>query len=397
MFTNCHTHIFNIRCAPNGFAGIKIAKRFSRAPWLPRGIAFALRRVLPGRRDKLEKLANFLKIGISKRQSDVFKALASHYRSDDRFVVLTMDMHHMGAGPSEIDFMSQIFQVRELKLEQRERMIPFLGVDPRRLRGKELRDFVAKYIERYGFGGIKLYTPLGFYPFDPGLDDLYAYAQDMQIPIMSHCSQGGIYFQNEVITEEQIRPNDLDGKKAIRYRMDENGNLHEAGFHDYISMAPDLKYFLGIRRGKNRRNKKFSLNFSNPINYINVLEKYPRLKLCLAHFGGDGQIEEYLDSPTDDNWHLVVRRLMRRYEHVYSDVSYALWNKKAWYPIRETINDEEIGSKVLFGTDYYMTLQEKGEGRLVRDFRRSLTQKEFEKISIENPQSYLKMRFNENR
>ena len=397
MYTNCHTHIFNIRCAPDGFAGIRVAKKFSRAPWIPKKLAQGLRFVIPGNKDGLEKLANFLDIGILKTQAQVFNEMRSNYRKELRYVVLTLDMHYMGAGGSEIDFESQIRQVRELKLQHQDLLLPFIGVDPRRYSGIQLREYVRRAIEQHGFSGIKLYTPLGFYPFDPGLRELYDYAQDLQIPIMTHCSQGGIFFQNENIMYDQIYPSDLDQKRARHVRIEDN-HIIQGKELDFSSDAKKLKRFLGKTRGKRKRNSKFRLYFSNPQNYLNILEKYPKLKICMAHFGGDGQIEEYLKNPNDlSNWHRIVRELMEKYENVYTDVSYALWNKKAWKPLMQAISEEGIGDKVLFGTDFYMTLQEKDEISLVNDFREVLNHSDFEKIARTNPKQFLKMRFHENR
>lgn len=390
MYTNCHTHIFNIRCAPDAFAGIRVAKKFTRAPWFPYYIAKGMRWILPGKQDNLEKLAGFLEVGIMKSQKQIFENLRSHYRTDVKQVVLTMDMHYMGAGKSEIDYHSQLHQVRELKLTYRDAIIPFIGVDPRRYSGAELKNYVEKFVDKYGFGGIKIYAPLGFYPFDPALNELYAFAQDRQIPIMSHCSQGGINFQNEEILHCQIHPIDFNRSRAYRLDLETEEPLH---LLDFTNDAYDIKRFIGIPLGRMKRNKKFKLHFSNPQNYVNVLKQYPKLKICLAHFGGDGQIEEYVKNPKDrNNWHYVVRELMRKYDNVYADVSYSLWNKKAYKPIAAAIADKEIGGKVLFGTDYYMTLQEKEETKLVRDFRKSFSEEDFVKISEENPKKYLEMR-----
>ncbi len=389
METNCHTHIFNIRCAPDSFIGVKLAKRFSRTPIVGKGLAKFLRLVLPGSRDNLEKISNFLEIGILKTQSQVFDRLRKESDPNTRFVVLTLDMDYMGAGDAVLNFKTQLAQIRELKLTYRERLIPFIGVDPRRGSGEEILEFVRCHIENFGFGGVKMYPPLGFYPFDPNLDLLYAYAQEKQIPILYHCSQGGINFQDSQITHRQIHPLNLDFAPARRVNLDNT----EGDLIDYSSMAKPLRRFLGKTWGKQKRNKKFKLNFSNPINYKQVLMKYPKLKICLAHFGGDGQISAFLESKSDrENWHYVTRELMKQYDNVYADISYALWNEKAWPAMTSAMKDPQLKDKVLFGTDFYMTTQEKEEPKLVSDFRKHVSHADFALIAETNPHNFLAIR-----
>lgn len=385
MYTNSHTHIFNIRCTPPKSAGVPFAGLISKSPALLGLTPFILSKI-PSK--GVNRLANFLKVGRMKTQKQIFNLLKTYYRNDVRHVVLTMDMHYMGAGKSEIDYASQILQVKELKLLHKNTLIPFLAIDPRRFSGKTLVDYVAKNVENHGFGGVKLYPPLGFFPFDPRLTELYAYLQDMQIPIMSHCSQGGVYFQNKAILHDQIYPLDLRGNRAKREFINGETNLL-----DLSEDAKELKRFLWTSWGKGKRNNKFKSHFSNPLNYINVLNEFPKLKICLAHFGGDGEIEDYvIHGNKNSNWHTIIKKLMERYDNLYTDISYALWNKKAWEPIKSAIQNPDIGNRVLFGTDFYMTLQKKEEAQLVRDFRSSISPELFDTISKTNPNTYLQTR-----
>jgi predicted TIM-barrel fold metal-dependent hydrolase len=78
-------------------------------------------------------------------------------------------------------------------------------------------------------------------PNDPVLLDVYAYAQDNNLPVMTHCSRGGV------------------------------------------------------------RNKKLSAivaaKFADPDNYLEILERFPSLKICMGHCGGDQDWKQYLDQP----------------------------------------------------------------------------------------------------
>jgi predicted TIM-barrel fold metal-dependent hydrolase len=135
------------------------------------------------------------------------------------------------------------------------------------------------------------------------------------------------------------------------------------------------------------------------MNYLIVLKRFPQLKLCMAHFGGDGQIEKYvLDSnqrnPSSGNWHSVVCEILKKYPNTYADVSYALWQKSIWNRLKDCIRGPlaeggDISKQILFGTDYFMTLQEKTEVRLVNDFRAELNRDEFNRIAVLNPANFL--------
>ncbi len=398
QYVNCHSHIFNIRCAPDSFLGFPITKRFERSPKLAAAVVTILKNLNPRRDDNLDKLSNFVKIGLLKSQKQVFENLRSNYSLNPMgYVVLTMDMDFMGAGEAILNFPTQLFQIRELKQIYKEEIIPFIGVDPRRCPGSELLRTVKTHIEDFGFNGIKLYPPLGYYPFDPSLKEIYAYAQDHLIPIITHCSKGGIHFQNMSITLEQIKPLDLKSQPANHIQIHPKDPV---GVMDYTKDAYDLTRVLGKTFGKGKRNKAFKLHFANPKNYRLVLKEFPRLKICLAHFGGDGEIRRYIEGKTkgwgkvrqEDNWHHIVLELMRQHENVYADISYALWDKKAWPAIISAIQDPEIGRKVLFGTDYFMTIKEKSEMKLVNDFRKAISHQDFTKIAVTNPKDFLFIR-----
>ena len=74
-----------------------------------------------------------------------------------------------------------------------------------------------------------------------------------------------------------------------------------------------------------------------------MLDKYPKLKVCLAHLGGanevrrsdpnadqnDLQLADEYPPYLKDNWSDQVVELMKQYENVYSDISYTLSDTKA--------------------------------------------------------------------
>jgi uncharacterized protein len=396
-FVNCHTHIFNVKCAPDRFIGLPVARMISERKLLVKGLLKGMRLFGSSSEASLEKWANFLDIGSQKSQADVFDLLRESYTFGPMaYVALTLNMDHMGAGTALLNYQSQLAEVRQLKLSYLNELIPFISVDPRAGSPDDVLNTVKLHCERYGFGGIKLYPPLGFYPFDPRLEKIYAYAEQFQIPVLSHTSQGGIFYQGDELSLDQTQPMTFGYTRARRIHLD--GSV-ENQYLDFSEEVKKTRRFLGKTWGKGKRNEEFKLNFADPINYLLVLQRFPQLKLCMAHFGGDGQIEKFVEKPeertsTSRNWHHVVCEILKKYPNTYADISYALWQSKIWERLRQCINGplqdgSDISKQILFGTDYFMTIQEKTEVRLVNDFRATLSRDEFNRIAVENPSKFL--------
>ena len=143
-------------------------------------------------------------------------------------------------------------------------------------------DLVTWAVQEMGFVGVKLYPPMGFLPagnaevrqsyparaeavpdfprrLDAALDKLYAWAAEEGVAVMAHASNS-------------------------------NGAADE-----YSERA-------------------------NPKGWGPVLERYPSLRLNLAHFGGfEGRIS---DASLEDTWEAAVGRLITEDRGVYADVSY---------------------------------------------------------------------------
>ena len=222
-----------------------------------------------------------------------------------------------------------------------------------------------------------MYPALGFYPYDPRLEKMYDYAQDMQLPIMTHCTKSGVYFKGE-LTREQLRPLNMNSNPCKK---------------DYVT---------------ERVNSKFKNNFSHPDNYRDVLDLFPDLKLCIAHFGGSSQMRLAKENPSDkSNWYNIVKDLVagnhtsqfytteerindtdvakvahKKCANVYTDVSYTLSDSKVYNQLASDLKDENIGRKILFGTDYYMTNMEKPEEKVVYDFYKAFREQTFRNMPL---------------
>lgn len=362
MIYNCHSHVFTVKCAPDRFIGLPIAKLLSNRIFSFKLTRF-LRRAIPGEKDFLEKYANFLAIGREKSQEQVFEDLIAFYPSDTRFIILTIDMDYMGAGEAILNYPSQLYQIIEIKKKYPDSFIPFISIDPRRGDARSLLDFLKLHVEKLGFGGIKLYPSLGFFPFDNRLSEVYKYAEEKQIPIITHCTNGGIYYRGKSFTQDQINP---------------------------VNLNPNSSRSFDFSKSQNLKNGEFKNLFLDPDNYLEVLQVYPKLKLCFAHYGGNNQI---LDSKKGikNTWYEKIKNLLNHpnFPNIYTDISYTLCDKKVFKYLLEDIRNDTINKKLLFGTDFFMTTREKREDYLFNDFRYILSSDEFNLISNINPITFL--------
>jgi predicted TIM-barrel fold metal-dependent hydrolase len=366
------------------------------------------------KRGEVDKYVSFLKVGTSTTQLDVFRtalAAGKTFDSSLRIVGLTMNMDHMDSQPSrkQISFATQLDQVKDVKRYYPTNFFPFLGIDPRQGSGMELVKWARPYFESgvatnegkvypY-FSGIKLYPALGFFPFDPRLEELYRYAEANNLPVMTHCTRvGSQYIGNQI---ESLIP---DSPAMIG--IPGNANI----------LAAKTSIELRINEYKKRgwiKNSKIGDNdlacdlFGHPENYIPILEKFPNLKICLAHMGGSNEVVKSMDSKSKldqirqvdpASWFEHIERMMKQYPNLYTDVSYTLsdFDNSKIAVLQKTITflntpdgqGKQLGDRVLFGTDFFMTEQERREPELY-----AITQKNipawWDVIGRTNTQKYL--------
>ncbi len=407
---NVHTHTFNFTCVPDGFlsnyvnrAVASIAGKALRTKILG-GMVRSLLRKLP----MTKKFATLVSIGSNRTQLDVFETMLKSYSGVDcYFVILPMNFDNMGGGTPPARYLTQISEVEQIKLQYPDRMIPFLAVDPRMGSANFLYQFVKSYFEpspgiSRGFAGIKLYPSLGFFPFDPRLEQVYAYAEEHGIPIQTHCTRYGAYYAGKKLPPELYS---LDSFNPTVYTTERHSQPQYAKMKE---LPP----------------KDSSDNFLDPVNYLDILVKFPKLKLCIAHLGGDDEIpvttNEAQNIPAEQlavkgfspntPWYSIVLYIMKEFKNVYADISYTLYNEKIWnaldtliagniqVPSGEEKFVSDIPKRILFGTDYFMTITHKPEDRLYNEFieqlNKQLNNSEYWRaIAWDNPKIYLKSDF----
>lgn len=367
---NCHIHTFSYRCVPEKFLPGGIIRFVAK-----RSTFFArlLNSLVPERDDDLyDRYADLIRI-MRCSQQDIFDYIRRFYPPDTRFVVLTMDMAFMEAGKVPKPFTKQLDELLQLKQRYPKQILPFIAVDPRR---EGITALVKEYVEK-GCCGLKLYPPLGYFPYDERLNAIYEFAQEKQLPIVSHCG-----VNNPVHT----RMNRKELKKKIEDELDPS-----------LGITPT---FIG------KKNRQLTDYLSHPANYKVVFKKFPNLKISLAHFGGQNEWKEFLNPTTyelgaskkqkekaqksrEDNWFTIIYDMLKEYPNLYSDISYTLSYPQYFPVLKVILQNPEIRQQILFGTDYHVVRLVISERAFSINLRGYLGEQDFRQIAEINPRVFL--------
>ncbi len=206
------------------------------------------------------------------------------------------------------------------------------------------------------FIGFKMYTPLGYQPLDPALKHLwehsgkksdcyYGKCEEEGIPILVHCSPGGMTTHEMLYYREYNKQYPLIfGRTPEEYHREKHGEP----LPQSLPGNPVIAKFSADYEAD-----YFYTYHVHPKAWRKVLEKFPKLKLCLAHFGGD----EWQKGVTSD-WITEILSLMEDYPHVYADFSChdIKKNSEAFRHVLSYAKNSPVYKRLLFGTDWYMTL-----------------------------------------
>ena len=335
IITNCHVHTFTGDHVPERFLpfGLMSLLRIER---VRRFLAVLGVLTAPIIRDgRVQRFLQFADVANCESQGEILDKLRHFYPRGTRFVVLPMDMEFMGAGRPRRVLDEQHEELLELAVARWPKVVPFCAVDPRR---PDIVEKTKVWIER-GFCGIKIYPALGYYPTDEKLMQIYAFAEQHDVPVMTHCSTGGVSQQG------------LSKERAEQY-------LH-------------------------------------PSHYGKIAEEFPELRICLAHFGGYGEWHKYRKqearSEETRSWISIIADLLRQYPNLYTDISYTMFRFRQNLPVLKIfLTDERVRSSVLFGSDYYMIeLERLTEREVSIELRAALGEDLFWQMANENPHRYL--------
>ena len=353
---SCHNHTFTIDHVPHKFLPLRLVK-ILKPSVIRKPLGWIIRNLIPFTdRDILDRYINFIEVTANKTQEETFKIVQGFYPRETKFIILPMDMEFMEAGRVKEKYELQLENLCELRDNYPNQIIPFVAADPRR---EHITDIVKDYISNKSFSGVKIYPRLGYYPNDERLTEIYKYAESENIPILSHCSRGGVYTKK--ITSDML-------KHPIRGLV------------------------------KRTKAKDFSHYFTEPQNYIPILKKFPNLKICLAHFGGNSEWDSYLEKEWDPNktdveksWVSQIVEMMENYDNLYTDISYTAFHSDRYFPLLGIfLSNDKIKKQIMFGSDFYMVEREKfSEREVALKVRYALGEKKFKMIAYTNVNRFL--------
>lgn len=353
---------------------------------------------------KVDEIHTLLHIWLTKRTHVRTLEFLGELEAITRTLRLRLEEMRLLSGrpgvPLFVDFSGQARQLMAVRAQYRNRIFPFLSVDPRR---PGILELVKEYVgPKKPFLGIKLYAPVGFSPTSPVLfgtdredDCLYRYCSENAIPITAHCSPGGFAsFANKVTVHGHIQVNE-----GVEIEIE--GMQGPVGSDGVCEINGRVLFSTSVEQhGLEAMVAERSRTLNHPNIWRRVLEKYPELYLNLAHFGGQADMCLYAGDSHDSGhgyipWSSYIVELMEEYPNVYTDVAcyndsdaVGLFKKQ----IYDAMLSRNVKRKVMYGSDYnVLMLSESSVSDYLHDFKR-IFGKEFEKISKDNPNRFLFVR-----
>jgi len=198
------------------------------------------------------------------------------------------------------------------------------------------------------FLGVKIYPNFGYYPYDDMLMKVYAICEERNLPVMTHCSTGGMY-----------------------------------------------KYGFTVQD---------RARYGHPANYEPVMKQFPKLRLCLAHFGGSEEWDKHLQGQTPGEgpqraWVKWITDMICSgdYPNLYTDIAYLAFQPRSTQLhvdyvdyLKVLLANPMIRKRVLFGSDYYAVEQElMTEKEVSITLRSRLGEELYFQIAHHNPRRYL--------
>lgn len=400
--------------------------------------------MLPGKQSKalLKRYINLGRFAFHEGQGSTFGQLKRQYPPGSGFIILPMDMEFMGAGKVGESYRDQMEDLARLKKINMDIFHPFVFADPRRIEKEQdyfrytvdnngnviLEEcFIKTFMEQHQFRGFKIYPALGYYVFDEKLLPLWKYACENEIPILTHCIRGNIYYRGSKKKEWDTHPVFEQSKKEGEYEP---------------LFLPEKK------------NIEFINNFTHPLNYLCLLdetllrkivmkagalikslfgyidEKTPlkynleKLKLCFGHYGGEDEWQRFFEKDRDNlssqliknpakgisflkdedgnptpgkpeqvwkfaDWYSITSSMMLQYDNVYSDISFILHTPQILPLLKQTMQNPKLSTRTLYGTDFYVVRNYKSDKNMLADMILVLTETEFDLLARENPRQFL--------
>jgi hypothetical protein len=293
------------------------------------------------------------------------------------------------------NFQKQFKHLKALKKDNPEMVYPFLSVDPRK---KGILDIVKNEVGKgKDFIGIKLYSPCGYSPTDPVLfgtthryspneDCLYNYCIKNDIPITAHNSDSGFAtFTNTaningyIYNAETDDIEDVKGTVVFKKKIDILKFEFDEGWIEERAMV-----------------------LNHPKIWNHVLNKFNGLRLNLAHFGGSGQLNSFINSRNGEtpeyetySWAETIFSMLQNplYKNFYTDLScFNQTDDIKLSTFKEKLFDTnpDIQNNILYGSDFYLNMIFMDNFNDYLAMFKTAFGSDFEKISVNNNRTFLK-------
>lgn len=417
--------------------------------------------MLPGKKT-VDLLKRYVLIGRYSRykgQGGIFSKLRAQYPNGTGFVILPMDMRFMGAGKVKFDIGEQMEELAKVKDSHKDTFLPFVFADPRRMQDASYFNYsvgadgevilgedclMRRLLEEEKFSGLKIYPALGYYPFDETLLPLWKYAVQKNLPIITHCIRGTIFYRGR-------KKKDWDEHPLFEQAMGKSeppdGEEEDEAVTNYCKLLLPQ-----------RKNAEFTPNFTHPLNYLCLLEELllrelvgrakddriksifgyngadkpmdrnlASLKMCFGHFGGDDEWRRFMEMDRDlyskmlvtnpgrgveflfnnnsagkerrrgkpeqvwkyVDWYTIICSLLLQYPNTYADISYILHDPQILPLLKQTLRDPALRERVLYGTDFYVVRNHKSDKEMLASMRGGLSVEDFDEIARINPRIFL--------
>lgn len=267
---------------------------------------------------------DFLRLALSPSSQDLARGLLSQLPEEGGAVVLMI--HAQSTDPAhavEDDrrYQDQLVETAQLVVAYPGRIFPFVFLDPRR---SDPEADLAQALE-LGMVGVKLYPAIGYRVDDPKLLPVYKRCLDEGVPILQHTTPSGFY-------------------------------------------ADDA-----------------SIDFGDPAHWRPLLQEFPGLTICFAHFGGSSNLAGAAIPGTADpdprrRWTRTILDLMEApgSSRVFTDLSFHLApvesaeNAERYFRRIQELLAGPAGDRLLFGTDSWLVRLRLSEASYWRFFEEHL-------------------------
>lgn len=269
----------------------------------------------------------------------------------------------------------QVADMKGLKKTFGKKIFPFMSFDPRRLGNLDgIKENVGA---GKPFHGVKIYAPLGFSAAHPALmapGGLYEYCVLNDIPVIAHCSCPGMPTMNDklhVVAGSWVFKSDgdavpTDDGKCSKYN---NGKIEQLTKDETVDFSDSGSC-------------KKSLYFNHPDIWEVVLNKYPNLRIDLAHFGGDSTA-----------WRNKIAGMISsgKYPNLYTDLScqdseVVMQKIKQCYDV-----SDQVKRRLMFGSDFTILAMYQDLGEFVNMVNGIFEMDKHSDIYYENAKQFLKL------